>query len=199
MMSINYANVHIVPDQGLLQFKRKIMKKLLILMMCSAIVFGYDATILKIIDGDTVKVNVRGETNSTKVRFANIDTPEKFTFSYKAKGDITSCGKETVDMGKLASAHLKEMITENNVIQITDTGMTSHERDVGTIYYNGNDINLQMVKDGYAIVWHPGEIKDVKYRQLLLANEINAKANKQGLWRGYPTQMNCLQNLHKGK
>lgn len=173
------------------------MKKILLALLIATSMFAFPAKIVKFIDGDTITVQTL-DGNLSKLRFADVDTPEKFTFSFKAKSDIKKCGIQTVVMGKMASAHLNAVIKLGDTVEVIPTGDTSHDRDVAVIYLGNINLNKMMVQDGYAIVWHTGrDMTDQKYKTELLNAEQNATTSKSGLWNTNPVEMKCLMDYHK--
>jgi endonuclease YncB( thermonuclease family) len=173
------------------------MKKILTLMLLVTGLFAFPATVVKIIDGDTITVKTI-DGNITKLRFADIDTPEKYLVSNKAKYDIKTCGKSTYTMGKEASAYLESVVKIGNIVEVKLSGNTSYDRDVAIIYFNNTNLNELMVLQGYAYVWHTGnDITDLSYKTILLNSQTSAKENKLGLWKKYPDVMECLINYHK--
>ena len=173
------------------------MKKILLALLFSVSLFAYPATVVKIIDGDTITVK-SNDGNVTKLRLADIDSPEKFVISYKAKGDIKTCGKDTVNAAKLSSKYLASVIKVGDVVDVTPTGATSHDRDVAIVYYKDININEEMIQSGYAYVWHTGrDMKDIRYREQLLQDQSLAIQAHTGLWQSYPNVMDCLTAYHK--
>lgn len=173
------------------------MKKFILLMLLSFTLLAQQYSVVKIIDGDTIRVSTQ-DGNVTKIRFADVDTPETFTFSYKAKGDIKKCGVSTISMGKMASAKLKEVLKVGDKVDLVFNGASSHDRDVAIVYLQKENINARMVIDGYAIVWHRGrDITDLVYKKSLLDNQTDALTKTNGLWKTYPKEMECLEEYHK--
>jgi endonuclease YncB( thermonuclease family) len=173
------------------------MKKIILTLLFIATLFAYPATVVKLIDGDTITVK-SNDGNVTKLRFADIDSPEKFLFSYKAKSDIKECGKTTVDAAKLSSNHLDSIIKIGDIVEIKPTGDASHDRDVAIVFLKNINLNEMMIKDGYAYVWHTGrDMSDIKYRDQLLQDQSLSIQTHSGLWQSYPDVMNCLTKYHK--
>jgi endonuclease YncB( thermonuclease family) len=173
------------------------MKKIITLLLIYASLFAYPATVIKHIDGDTITVKSM-DGNITKLRFADVDTPEKFLNSFKAKGDVKKCTISTSYAGVDASKHLADVVHVGDTVEVKLTGDTSHDRDVAIIYLKDINLNELMVKDGYAYVWHTGrDIKDIPYRLQLLKDQYDSKEAKMGLWATYPTEMQCLVDYHK--
>jgi endonuclease YncB( thermonuclease family) len=173
------------------------MKKILLSLLFSATLFAYPATVVKLIDGDTITIK-SNDGNVTKLRFADIDSPEKFVISYKTKGDIKTCGHTTVDAAKLSSKYLASIIKIGDTVEVKPTGSTSHDRDVAIIFFKDINLNEEMIQAGYAYVWHTGrDMKDVRYREQLLHYQSSAIQAHTGLWQSYPNEMDCLTAYHK--
>lgn len=116
--------------------------------------------IVKIIDGDTV--NVSGKNNYT-CRLYGIDAPES-----------------SQAYGKEATNHLKSLILNKNV-NIEFTGNVTYGRQVCRIKLNGVDINLAMVKEGYA--WAYKQYLERPHASEYIEAENSARKARKGLWR----------------
>ena len=173
------------------------MKKILLMLLIVTSVFAFPAKVKKIVDGDTITV-IQDNGTISKIRFADVDTPEKYLISKKAQYDIKKCGKVTASMGKSASIQLNNLVKIGDIVDVNLTGTKSHERDVGIVSKNGINLNKQMVIDGYAIVWHTGrDIKNQSYKEELLNVQNEAIFNKYGLWGTQTREMSCLVDYHK--
>lgn len=114
--------------------------------------------IVGITDGDTVKL-LDSSRRQHKIRLTEIDTPER--------------GQP---WGKKATKALSRKISRKTVIVQTD-GTDRYGRVLGRIFYQGRDINREMVSEGHAWV----------YRQYMtdssfLENESQAREKRLGLW-----------------
>lgn len=120
-----------------------------------------------VLDGDTVNlVNSRGE---YRVRLAGIDAPEI------AHGD-DEVGQA---FGMESKAALERMIEGKRVTVRVHTVGQRYGRLIGTVLYNGHDINLDLVRGGYA--W---EYDDYNTRRDLRVAERTAMRDRRGLWAG---------------
>ncbi|EDP6915003.1 thermonuclease [Campylobacter upsaliensis] len=119
----------------------------------------------KVIDGDTIellaktsKENPYNHITKLKIRLYGIDAPEL---------------KQAY--GKEAKEYLSALVLKQEVGLIIEN-KDKYERIVGTIFLKGQDINKEMVKNGYA---HAYESFSKKY----LAEQADAKMFKLGLWQ----------------
>ena len=116
----------------------------------------------KVIDGDTIellaKENPYNHITKLKIRLYGIDAPEL---------------KQAY--GKEAKEYLSALILKQEVSLIIEN-KDKYDRFVGTIFLKGQDINKEMVKNGYA---HAYESFSKKY----LAEQADAKMFKLGLWQ----------------
>ena len=122
-------------------------------------IFAEDFTgkVVSITDGDTVTILT--DNKQTKVRLAEIDTPEK-----------------NQPYGKKAKKALSDFIFGKTVRIEVDT-IDRYGRTVGTIFLNDLNINKEMVRAGHAWVY-------IQYAKdkTLFALEKNARENQLGLW-----------------
>ena len=119
----------------------------------------------KVIDGDTIellaktsKENPYNHIAKLKIRLYGIDAPEL---------------KQAY--GKEAKEFLSALVLKQEVSLIIEN-KDKYDRFVGTLFLKGQDINKEMVKNGYA---HAYESFSKKY----LAEQADAKMFKLGLWQ----------------
>ena len=116
--------------------------------------------VVKIVDGDTIDVNIDLGFNLTKkerVRVAGIDTPES----------RTSDDEEKV-FGIEAKEHLKHKLEKAEALTISTEKEGKYGRMLGWIYADGSpvSINQLMIDEGYA--WaYDGGTKEKNYEELL--------------------------------
>lgn len=124
--------------------------------------FAYSNSDMKLIevhDGDTVTLSYKNG-KKIKVRLFGIDAPELAQL-----------------YGEASKKHLYSLLVKKN-IEMKKEDKDTYNRIVATIYVDGNNINLQMIKDGYA--WH--YVRYYKSNEYRKAQE-QARKNKLGLWK----------------
>ena len=133
---------------------------------------GTEAKVLKVVDGDTIKVSIKGTTYN--VRYIGIDTPET---KHPTKG-VEHFGPE-------ASAYNKKLVGGKTVRLVKDVGNTDkYNRLLRYIYVGDLFVNAKLVKEGYA---HASSYPpDVKYADKFRELERSAKENNKGLWAEKP-------------
>lgn len=113
--------------------------------------------IVKIQDGDTV--TLLDNTNTQyKIRLDEIDAPEK-----------------KQPYGNRSKEYLSSMIA-GKTVTVEYTKTDQYKRILGTIFYQGKNINEEMVRSGYAWRYYYN-----KNKRLLWLQKV-AKENKRGLW-----------------
>ena len=118
--------------------------------------FAFPAKVIKISDGDTITVLSGKE--QTKVRLYGIDAPEK-----------------KQDYGQRSKQFLASLIA-GQVVEVEPKGKDRYKRTLGIVHHKGQDINAQMVLNGYAWAY-------VKYSRIYVDQEKTARENKRGLWQ----------------
>lgn len=123
--------------------------------------------VVRVLDGDTLIVQSGGEQH--RVRLTGIDAPEK---------------KQAY--GVESQLHLLALIGNKNVTIISSKS-DRYSRLLGKVVIDNQDINLQMVVDGYAWWYkaYQGEqspIDRFTYQQA----EMEARKAGKGLWAGNP-------------
>lgn len=132
------------------------MKQMLFLVLATLSLLAHPAKVIKISDGDTITVLSGKE--QTKVRLYGIDAPEK-----------------KQDYGQRSKQFLASLIA-GQVVEVEPNGKDRYKRTLGIIHHKGQDINAQMVLNGYAWAY-------VKYSRMYIDHERLARENKRGLWQ----------------
>lgn len=106
----------------------------------------YDATILRITDGDTVVIAAKFLPKPLKpelsIRVYGVDTPEK---GFRAK-----CPSEDL-MGKKASEFTKQMITNSKRHQVTLYDWDKYGgRVLGDVWLDGVSLRSELIRNGFA-------------------------------------------------
>jgi endonuclease YncB( thermonuclease family) len=115
--------------------------------------------VIKIIDGDTFDMLTK-EKNTLRIRMNGIDCPER-------KQDFYQSAKNAL-AGYIFNKEVKLFIT----------GRDRSKRIIATVYCNGENINLAMIKNGYA--WH---YKKYSTDSVYAEAEQQARFARKGLWR----------------
>jgi micrococcal nuclease len=115
--------------------------------------------VVKIVDGDTFDMLTK-EKNTLRIRMNGIDCPER-------KQDFYQSAKNAL-AGYIFNKEVKLLIT----------GRDRNKRTLATVYCGGENINLAMIKNGYA--WHYKKYSsDTTYAKA----EQEARLTRKGLWR----------------
>ena len=157
----------------------------------------FQATILKVSDGDTVWVKHDGK--RLKLRLLGIDTPEEYP-SKKMSRDIRKCHTTYRKMrllGLLATKHGKGLLPVGETVTVKTAGKGYYGRTLAwVILPDGTNYNEKMVADGYACLykWHGRKPRDVNWQEWKKLNRLLQRAEKErkGLWREYRELMECL-------
>lgn len=127
--------------------------------------FSDDAVVARVSDGDSIVVRTeRGKTE--KVRLIGIDAPEL----------------RQKPWGREARKHLKKLLSGASVRLETD--VVKRDRYGRLLAYvwttGGRFINLEMIKDGYAVLYTIPP--NVKHADMLRNAQSEARENKTGIW-----------------
>lgn len=130
-----------------------------------------NAQLVRVVDGDTIVVNINGD--EEKVRIIGINTPE----SVKPNSPVECFGKE-------ASIHITELLNRPGGL-IIEPDPTQNTRDrngrlLAHIFVGDINIGQQMIADGYAYeyTYRIPYIYESEYRTA----ESEARNNNRGLW-----------------
>ena len=131
--------------------------------------------VMKVTDGDTVVINPVKDKSFIICRLYGIDAPE--TPKYTRKGRLKKPGQP---YGEEATTALKKMIL-GQTVQVTLTGAKTYKREVCRIENDGMDVNLEMVRLGYAWAYrqHLKRPDDWYY----MGAERDAREQRLGLWQ----------------
>jgi len=130
--------------------------------------------ITKIKDGDTISASAQGQ--NCDIRFYCVDAPEISHKRYEKPAQIFN----GIDIGDKSLQYLKKLIQVGNTVDLNCKTSDRYGRSVCEIFKNGQNINLQMVKDGYAYILteYCPKTKEIMYYNALQ----DAQNNKLGLF-----------------
>lgn len=114
-----------------------------------------------------------GDTPLIEIRMFGIDAPEKAQLCERANGSCYKCGQRS----KWA---LSGLLTDEATYRFT--GQSTYGRPVATIFLKQLNVNLEMVRQGHAVVYERYLSDDLKRKYLEVQQE--AKSNKRGIWQG---------------
>ena len=140
-------------------------KKTILVISVSLVVFFFTYTdiksqVIKITDGDTIKIN--GE----KIRFSGIDTPELKQTCIK-NGVKNLCGIKAKEI-------LIDKISNKKVSCIRD-GKDQFKRTLAECFVNNESLSRYLVRSGYAFAYR-------KYSKKFIKDEDYARMKKIGMW-----------------
>lgn len=130
-----------------------------------SIASGTTATVIRIIDGDTIEIS-----GGRKVRYIGVDTPE----TQDPRTKLECYGKE-------ATAKNRELVAGQVVTLVRDVSDTDQFGRLLRYVYKGDVfVNDELVKEGYARAsrYPP----DVRFAELFRDSEREARENAKGLW-----------------
>ena len=132
-------------------------------------------TVAKVSDGDTIHLTTPEQTK-LKVRLYGIDAPETDKINNKT-GKVNIPGQPYGDESWKA---LENKVMGKQVkLDILD--IDKYRRMVGMIYLNDRNINLEMIREGYAEAFIE-YLKEEPYKSEFLKVEREARAAKKGIW-----------------
>ncbi len=127
---------------------------LLFALLSSLPTFAKDpATIVRVVDGDTLEITLKGKTE--KVRLIGVDTPEKFA-SDKLHRDAARTGQDEAmirALGKRASDFTKSLVHPGDTAQL-EYGQEARDKYHWVLAFvwlpSGTMLNEQIICEGYA-------------------------------------------------
>ena len=134
-----------------------------------------DGIVTQVSDGDTLKLET-AEGTKLKIRLYGIDAPEMEKINHRT-GTVSKPGQP---YGEEAYKALESKMLDSKVrvdIMATDR----YKRMVGIVYLNNKNINLEMVKEGWA--WAYRQYLDRPYASEYLDAEKEARTKRLSLWQ----------------
>jgi len=128
------------------------------------------AQVVRVVDGDTIAVAMDGV--EYRVRYIGINTPE----TVDPRKPVECYGRE-------GSQRNRELVEGQTVELEKDVSETDqYDRLLRYVWLNGDMVNAILVREGYALAsTYP---PDVKYQELFLDLEREAREAGRGLWTG---------------
>ncbi len=121
---------------------------------------------ITVVDGDSLEINGR------RIRLIGIDAPEYMQTCEDITGKSYMCGQS-------AKAFLQDMIEagheKGDKLKCTVEGIDQYKRTLSVCKIGDVNLNLEMVKAGYAISY-----KQETYKPA----EKHAKQSRKGIWQG---------------
>ena len=125
--------------------------------------YEYKATVVKVIDGDTIDVDIKlgfdVVLSKQRVRLYGIDTPESRTRN-----------KEEKIRGLLSKEYLRDNCYVGSVIRLASKERGKFGRILGIIYKDDDDevsINDKMIEEGYAVPYFGGNKDELEALHML--------------------------------
>ena len=124
--------------------------------------------VFRVTDGDTITVR-DGRIEKT-IRLVGIDAPE---ISHKKR-------EPSQPYAQAATKYLAGLVL-NKTVEIKDYGQDRYGRTLGVVFLGGKNVNLEMVKAGYAEVYRGTPASGFDTAPYWKAEE-EARAAKKGMW-----------------
>jgi micrococcal nuclease len=122
----------------------------------------------RVTDGDTI--HIRDGTIEQTIRLVGIDAPE---ISHKKR-------EPSQPFGQAATKYLAGLVL-NKVVEIKEFGQDRYGRTLGVVFLDGKNVNLEMIKAGYAEVYRGTAAAGFDSAPYWKAEE-EARAAKKGMW-----------------
>ena len=131
--------------------------------------------VVSIADGDTVTIVVADNSANSKFLQPPSSQPSSKK-QYRIRLNDIDAPESKQAFGNKSKENLKNYIYQKDVV-VKYESTDKYGRTLGTIYYQGKDINLQQVKDGYAWAY-----RHYSKKQDYIKEEEKARQERKGLW-----------------
>lgn len=122
------------------------------------------AGVVYVVDGDSLKLS-----DETNVRMANIDAPEYYQTCKREDKSTYNCGIK-------AREKLESLVKLGN-LKCDKVSKDIYNRDMCECFVGAINVNLEMVKSGWAVVYKSDKKEYAKA-------QAEAKKAKLGIWQG---------------
>ncbi|RUS93127.1 putative endonuclease [Dulcicalothrix desertica PCC 7102] len=122
------------------------------------------AQVVSVGDGDTIRIALDGKTET--IRMACMDAPEKRQGIY----------------GAASTNRLKQLLPRGAAVQVRQIERDRYKRLVGEVFVGGKSINLQMVREGQAVVYRQYLNACASTQEQYIKAEAEAKRKRLGFW-----------------
>lgn len=132
-----------------------------------------EAEVLRVVDGDTLKIRLPGQKKAERLRLLGIDTPES----------VAPQEERNVPEGKIASRYTDEQLSGKTVELFFDAEPRDHYgRLLAYVYLDGQLFNLRLLQMGYARLdlVKPNVYHEKEFREAVR----KAEKEKLGFWSG---------------
>lgn len=136
----------------------------LLLSFTPAVAQTTSATVVSIGDGDTLRVRKAGQV--TTIRLGCVDSPERAQAPW----------------GQRSTSRLKQLLPPGTSVQVREITRDRYGRTVAELYLGKRSVNLQMVKDGQAVVYRQYLDGCAATKDRYLQAETQAKKQRLGFW-----------------
>lgn len=129
-----------------------------------------EVQVVRVIDGDTIDVKFPNQTETTRVRYIGINTPEPYS-----KG-LPECGS------KEASDRNRELVYEQKVKLVYGAEpVDKYGRTLAYVYTGDIFVNRVLLEEGYATVMmiHPNTKYQTEFDNIFQ----NTQTQKRGIWQ----------------
>lgn len=138
----------------------------LLLLLSHTTVLAQNAlpTVVSVGDGDTLRVRALGRT--TTIRLGCIDAPETSQQPF----------------GERSTFRLKQLLPLGKAVQVRAISRDRYGRTVAELYVGKQSVNLQMIKEGQAVVYRQYLNGCTATKDQYLQAETQAKQKRLGFW-----------------
>ncbi len=170
MKTLGKLGILIIVSQ---EFPRLILKSTLfkiylgscLFWVCSPVLAeNAEPTVVSIGDGDTLRISQAGQI--TTIRLGCIDAPERAQSPW----------------GRQSTSRLKQLLPPGKAVQVREITRDRYGRTVAELYLGKQSVNLEMVKEGQAVVYRQYLDECAVTKDQYLQAEAQAKQKRLGFW-----------------
>ncbi len=135
-----------------------------LLSLAPALAQDTPATVVSIGDGDTLRIRQSGQV--TTIRLACVDAPERAQSPW----------------GQQSTSRLKQLLPPGTAVRVREITRDRYGRTVAELYVGKQSVNLQLVKDGQAVVYRQYLEGCAATKDQYLQAEAQARKQRLGFW-----------------
>ncbi len=152
-----------------------------------------------LLDGDTVTFS-RADAPDQTVRLFGIDTPERAQRCLSGSGEQYACGSKATKFlaGLIGAQFGSRSLSKRDITCHFVPGQTSYGRKIGVCYLDTINLNLELVRAGWAVAYRRYLDLVQELKPMFLDAELKARRDGCGIWQGqfiYPWRWRKGQRL----
>ncbi len=157
---------------------------LLLLLSSTALADRVPASLVRVIDGDTIVVRLKGSKSTERVRLIGIDCPEAKAgrrLERQVK-QLKTSEQNFLKLAQAGTAYAKLALSQGELeLEFDVQKRDRYQRLLAYVWVGERHLNLELVEQGLATVYTVPP--NVQYQDQFLEAQRRARSKKKGMWK----------------